>query len=367
MNKRILVSSAICALLCLTLIPQMPAQTGQPLTSTKGVVVKGRAPVSNEVLKVKLPRPKEADLANGIHLMVLEDHRLPEITAQLIIRGAGGYFEPAEFPGLAGFTASMMAEGTKNRTAQQIAQEQETMASSLGISGSMSGETVTLSFGCLTDNFDKTLNLAADILLNPSFPAEELARFKMRQRASAVQLRSNPSFLVNERYARVLYGDHPASRVSPSVEAIDKVTREALVEFHRSHFVPDQAILAIVGDITFADAKTKIQNTLGIWKKTDLKVPPVQDPAPLKGAGVYLVDRPNSVQTSLVIATQAINRTSPDYDVLSVMNTVIGDGPTGRLFLNLREEKGWTYGAYSSLSAPRFRGHWLARRKSAAM
>jgi zinc protease len=360
MNKRIFMNLAIGAFLCIAMISQTPAQTSQP-ASTKGVVIKGKAPVSSEVLKVKLPRPQEADLANGIHLMVLEDHRTPEVTAQIIIQGAGGYYDPADFPGLAGFTAAMMPEGTTTRTAQQIAQEQERMASSFGFSGSMGGETAALSFSCLKDNLDKTLNLAADVLLNPSFPQEELARYKVRQRAAAVQNRSNPGFLLNERLGRVLFGDHPGSRVFPGIETIEKVTREAIIEFHRTHYIPDEAIVAVVGDITFPEAKTKIEGALGIWKRAQVKTLPVQDPAPLKGANVYLVDRPNSVQTSLVIATQAINRTSPDYDVLSMLNTIIGGGPTGRLFLNLREEKGWTYGAYSNLNAPTYRGSWSAQ------
>jgi predicted Zn-dependent peptidase len=166
---------------------------------------------------------------------------------------------------------------------------------------------------------------------------------------------------VQERYARAIYGDHPGSRIFPSVEAIDKVTREALIDFHRTHYVPDKAIVAVVGDITFAEAKSKIEKALGVWKKTQQTLPPVQNPAALKESKVYLVDRPNSVQTSLIIATQAIDRMDPEYDILSMLNTIIGGGPTGRLFLNLREEKGWTYGAYSNLDAPRYRGAWLAQ------
>jgi zinc protease len=362
MIRRIFLIAVAVTLLCSALSAQPAAQSpaGQPV-SMKGVVLKGKAPVSDNVLSVKLPRPQEADMPNGVHLMVLEDHRLPQVTMAVIIHGAGGYYDPANSSGLAVFTAAMMMEGTKTRTAQQIAKEQETMASSLGVGSGMSNEMATVSISCLADNFDKTLNLAADVLLNPSFPEEELARFKMRQRAQALQVRSLPRFLVQERYARAIYGDHPASRIFPTIEAIDKVTRDSLIEFHRAHYIPDYAIVAVVGDIKFAEAKTKLESALGGWKKGASSVPPVQDPAPLKGSSVFLVDRPNSVQTSLIIATQAINRTSPDYDVLNLLNTVIGGGPTGRLFLNLREEKGWTYGAYSNVDAPKYRGSWLAQ------
>jgi len=210
------------------------------------------------------------------------------------------------------------------------------------------------------DNFDKSLDLGADILLNPVFPEEELARYKTRQRASLVQLRANPSFLARERFSRVVYGDHPASRIMPSPEMIDRTTREALVAFHKAHYVPDNAIIAVVGDITFAEARKKIEAKFGGWKKAGVTLPPIQDPPPIGPSKIYLVDRPNSVQTSLVVGTAGINRTSPDYDTVSLLNSIIGGGPTGRLFLNLREDKGWTYGAYSNFTAVRYRGAWMA-------
>jgi zinc protease len=361
-TKRMLTVAGVLVLFCAVPLAQVGTQSpaGQA-PSTKGVVFKGKAPVSSEVLKMKLPRPQEADLPNGIHLMVLEDHRVPQIAMQMLIPGAGGYYDSADAPGLAGFTASMMLEGTTTRTSQQIAQEQETMASTVMVSAGGAGETANLVVNGLADNFDKTLGLAADILLNPSFPDAELARYKTRQKAQLVQVRMMPQFLAMERYSRVIYGDHPNSRILPTAESIDKTTHDTLVAFHRAHYVPDQAIVAIVGDITLADARKKLDTAFGAWKKAGVTVPPVQDPAPAGPGKVYLVDRANSVQTSLIIGTQAINRTSPDYDVVSLLNAIIGGGPTGRLFLNLREEKGWTYGAYSAVSAPRFRGDWSAQ------
>ncbi len=356
--------TAAAAMLALCAVP-LAQGTGQSPSAQappgKGVVIKGKAPVSNEILKVTLPRPQEADLPNGIHLMIIEDHRAPQVSMQLIVQGAGGFFDPADAPGLASFTASMMSEGTATRSSQQIAQELETMASSVSVGTSGSSEFAVVSVSSLSGNLDRTLDLAADILLNPSFPEAELARFKVRQKASLVQMRSMPQFLAAERYNRVIYGDHPNSRVMPTAESIDKATRDALAAFHTARYVPDNAIVAIVGDITLAEARAKLEARFGGWKKGGAALPPVTDPAPIGPGKVYLVDRANSVQTSLVVGIQAINRTSPDYDVFSLLNAIIGGGPTGRLFLNLREEKGWTYGAYSGLTAPRFRGDWSAQ------
>lgn len=354
---------ALVALVSAAVLAQAPMQMpgGQQAQSTKGVIVKDKAPVSTEILKVTLPRPKEADLPNGIHLMVLEDHRTPQISLQVQIRGAGGYYDPPDLPGLASFTASMMMEGTPTRNTRQIAQEQETMASAVSVGTALSTESSVLSVYSLATNFDKTFDLGVDILLNPTFPDEELARFKARQKASLVQVRAIPGFLAQERYGKVIYGDHPAARVMPTPEAIDKTTRDQLMAFHKSRYVPDEAIVAIVGDITFAEARKKVEAKLGAWKKAGAAFPPIKDPASVGAPKIYLVDRPNSVQTSLIVGTQAINRTDPDYDVLNALNAVIGGGPTGRLFLNLREDKGWTYGAYSGLSGSRrYVGDWSA-------
>jgi zinc protease len=332
----------------------------QQAQSTKGAVIKGRAPVSEEVLRVKLPRAAEADLSNGVHLMVLEDHRAPTISFQLIIQGAGGYYDPPDVPGLADFTAALMREGTKGRTSQQIAEQLDTLAATVGIGTSMGSQVATLSGSSLTENFDQLLTLATDILLNPTFPEDEIARFKTRQRAGLIQQRSNPGFLAREMIARVLYRDHPASRVSTTLPALERLSQADLAAFHRRTYVPDHAVIGVSGDITMADARKKFESALSGWSRSGVPRPTVSDPADVSGSKVYLINRAGSVQTSLVVGTPGITRLSPDYDVLAVMNHIVGGGPTGRLFLNLREDKGYTYGASSGLSALRYRGSWQA-------
>jgi len=173
-------------------------------------------------------------------------------------------------------------------------------------------------------------------------------------------VRSNPAFLAQEMFSRAVFGTHPAARLSFTAAELDKIKRDALVAFHAAHYVPDHAVVGIAGDITLADAKAQLESRLAGWKKTGQAQPGVTDPGPVGPAKVYLVSRPNSVQSYLTVGTQAINRTSADYDVLSLANNIIGGGPTGRLFLNLREEKGFTYGAYSNVAASRYRGSWSA-------
>ena len=350
---------AIVAGAATMVIAQVPAPP-QEVPSTKGIIPKGRAPVSDKVLQVKLPKPAEADLPNGLHVMVLEDHRAPQITFQVIVPGAGGYYDPADQLGLAQFTASMVREGTATRSSQEIAEQLERLAAMVNVASGMSAEDATLSASCLTEHADVVMDLAADLLLNPTFPEQELTRFKMQTRAQLMQQRSQPGFLAQERFSRVMAGDHPAGRVAPSPESLDKTTRESLAAFHKAHYVPDHAVIAFAGDISMAEAMKKVEARFGGWKKSGAAVPSVVDPTPLSKPGIFLIARPNSVQTNLLVGTQAISRTDPDYYGVTVLNKVIGGGPTGRLFRHLREDKGYTYGAYSNLVATRYRGAWVA-------
>jgi predicted Zn-dependent peptidase len=338
---------------------QMASGQPQQPPSSAGLVIKGKAPVSNEILKVKLPKPQEVDLANGLHLMVLEDHRLPRVSFQIIIPGAGGYYDAPTAIGLSTFTAQMMREGTKARTSQQISQELETMAAALTVGSGVSSPNATVNGGALTENLPRLFDLAAAVLLTPSFPAEEWDRLKTRTRAGLIQQRTQPAFLSTERFSKVVFGDHPAGRVSPTPETLDTITRDAMIELHRTRFVPDYALVAFTGDVTLADARKMVESKLGTWKKAGLPKPTVTNPPAMGPAKVYLVARPNSVQTSLMVGTQSMVRTDPDYAALAVANRVLG-GTMGRLFRHLREEKGYTYGIGSSFSASQHRGQWVA-------
>jgi len=359
-STRIRVAGAVLA--CSASIGAVVALRAQGAQSqpSQAVVIKGRAPVNTQVLKLNLPRPVEVDLPNGVHLMVLEDRRAPQVSFQLLMRGAGGYYDPADTPGLASITAAMMREGTTSRTTVQIAETLETNGATVTVGSGLSSTIATISGSSLTEHVDATFGLAADVLLNPTFPKEELDRYKTRTKAGLVQQRTQPGFLANEMFSRVIFGNHPASRVGFAAENVDKVTSETLAAFHKARYIPDHALLAFAGDISMAEARKIVDAKLAAWKKAGTPLPAVADPPAAGPARVSLVARPNSVQTSLWVGTQAISRTSPDFNVLEVMNAVVGGGPTGRLFLHLREQKGYTYGAYSGVNAGPFRGTWLA-------
>jgi zinc protease len=207
----------------------------------------------------------------------------------------------------------------------------------------------------------RLMDLASDILLHPSFPDDELARYKQRTRASLAQQRANPAFLAAEVFSRAVYGPHPAARISPTLASLDRVTRDDLLAFHRAHYLPDRAVLAIAGDVSMFQARIVVESKLGGWTKPPVSVTTaIPEPDPVNESKIYFIARPSSVQTNLLVGSQAIERTNADYDVLAVMNKIVGGGPMGRLFLHLREEKGYTYGASSALDARQHRGDWAA-------
>ena len=356
MRSRRLLTFVIPVALTATLAAQGGGQQPPP---TSGMVLKKKAPVSSEILRVKLPRPQETTLANGLHLMVLEDRSLPQISFQLIIPGAGGYFDPADKVGLAQYTAAMMREGTKTRDTLEISRDLETMAANVSVGSGISSQTATLSGGALTENFDKVFAIATDILMNPVFPADEWERARTRAKSGLLQQRTNPGFLASEHYSRILYGDHPAGRVTTTAQALDAITRDAMVEWHQARYVPDHALIAFAGDISLDEARKKVEASLGAWKKAGVPKPELKEPPSPGEPKVTLIARPNSVQTLLRVGTPSMTRLHDDYEELTVANRVLG-GTMGRLFRHLREQKGYTYGIGSGFSALQYRGDWSA-------
>jgi zinc protease len=356
--KRRALVVALVGACSLSLAAQQPPPPQNPSTAP-GTILKNKAPVSKEVLKVTLPKPQEADLSNGVHLIVLEDHRTPLVSFQMIIEGAGGYYDPPALPGLAGFTATLMRQGTETKTSEQISEQLDRLAASVGVGAGLSSPFASVTGSGLTNNLDTVLALMTDVLMHPSFPQAEIDRYKTRTRAGLMQNRAQPGFLAQERFNQAVYGNHPAARVSPTPQALDALTRDALVEFHKAHYVPDKAVLAVAGDITLAQAKAKAETAFSAWKKSGAAIAAPVDAPPIAGPSIALIVRPGSVQTTLFVGTQSIQRTDPDYEALTVANRTLG-GPFGRLFEHLREQKGYTYGANSGFSATRYRGSWTA-------
>jgi zinc protease len=356
MCVRVCLSVALCGAVGFAQTQPEAGSTSIPLSKVER---KNKAPVSKDILRVQLPKPVELKLDDGLTVLALEDHRLPTVTLRLLIQGAGALNDPADLPGLANLTASMLKEGTTTRTSRQIAEDTERLGATITATAPFGGDTATLTASGLSDNLGEWMHLAVDILLHPTFPESELAKLKQRLRVQLQQQRSSPMFLVQERFNRAVYGNHPAAVTSTTLESIDKITPALLAKWYKERYVPQNAILAIAGDVRAADL-VQMFNDMPSWEPSDSKI---IAPAPTKAASgrrIYVVDRPGAVQTDIFLGNIAVTRIDPDYVPLVVMNRIVGGGSSSRLFLNLREEHGYTYGAYSMLVARKFAGPWIA-------
>jgi zinc protease len=357
------ISNAVVALMLIALVSSLAfAQGGAPAVQpqTKGAVVKGKAPVNKDILKVKLPRAEEATLPNGLRVVLLRSTKVPTFNMQMVVL-SGGLSDKPDYRGVASSTAALLREGTAKRSSKDIAEQVDALGATLFAGAGLSAMTSTVTGGGLVENFDQTLDLFADVIRNPAFPQAEIDKYKTRTLSQLQLQRSNAQFLAAEQFQRAIYGaDHPAALIATPAESIKKLSTKDLADFHSTYYRPNNAILAIVGDVTMKDVMPKIEKAFGDWQKADVPAATIPAAPAQSASRIVLIDRPGSVQTVLQLGTLGIERTSPDYFAVLMADRVLGGGPSGRLFLNLREDKGYTYGAYSSFGGSRFRGTWMS-------
>jgi zinc protease len=336
------------------------AETARPI-SIASVERKNRAPISGEILRVHFPKPVMTRLENGLTILVLEDHRFPTVTIQFSISGAGCIYDPADLPGLASITAQLLTQGTTSASSREIQEKFAMQGATVGASSGFGSSVATVVSTGLRDTFEEWFPGVTELLLHPTFPIDELNSIKQRLRALIPAQRASPLFLVQERFHETIYGKHPARVIAPTLEAIDKLKPELLKQWHDQTYTPENTVLSIVGDVRAAEVIAYLKTTqLTSWHATGSKeqIPP--DPLPAKQRKLVLVDRPNSTQASLMVGNIAINRTNPEFVLVEVANEVLGGSGAGRLLLNLREQHGYTSGAYSGFTSLKYAGPWNA-------
>ncbi len=350
------------------LLPRMVcAQAAEPVPAPTGQTAppKNRAPVAKDILRVNLPRPQQFTLpaggnkAGGARVLVVEDHKLPLVTITVSLR-AGSLFESASKPGVAGLTADQLNEGTQTRNYEQIAQATERIGASLGASAG--AERAVVSVSGLSENTDALIGLLADVLLHPTFPADRLARAKFQAIAQRAQEELNPQFLSGQLSRQILYGAAtPYGRPVATPAQIGSITPDDLRAFYaRRYRNAPTTLIGVAGDVRASEIARKLQAALAGWPgaqgaETAL---PAGTFHPEEKTAIYLVDRPNSAQTLLTFTNLGIKRTDPDFFPLTVANYILGGSFNSRLNQDLREEKGYTYGVSSGVSAPKYPGTW---------
>jgi zinc protease len=298
---------------------------------------------------------KRTVLDNGLTLLTVERHNLPMVKVAVGLN-AGSLMEPAEKSGLANLTASLLTEGTQSRTSREISEAIEFVGGSIGASGGTDYSTVSLSI--LKKDVDLGFDLLADIILHPSFPEDELIKKRERIKASLKAREEDPAFVATKAFKKAVFGDHPYGRlVSGSDETLDAISRDDVVNFHESYYVPNSSIMAVVGDISAAEVTVLLKRYFSAWhaqnvEKNELMLPKTKE------RKIITVDK-DLTQATIELGHLGVSRDNPDYYALSVMNYILGGGGfSSRLMLNIREEKGLVYDIHSFFAAEKYGGRF---------
>lgn len=295
--------------------------------------------------KFSLPAIEKTKLSNGLNVWIVKHNELPIVSMNLVIN-AGGTLDTADRSGVASMTSSMLNQGTKARSAVDISNGLQSIGANVNAGASWDSSNVSLQ--TLTKNLDQALDYYADIVTNASFPDTEFKSLKGRTMNSFRQRKASATTVAGVVYDKVLYGDQAYGRqLSGDEKTVQAITRDDLVKFYADNYRPNNSTLIVVGDVQTADIKSRLEKAFAAWKPEDIKAVSLAEQQMAAKPGIYLVDKPGAPQSSVSIGQVGIDRTNPDYFAVQVMNSILGGGGTARLFMNLREDKGYTYGAYS--------------------
>ena len=306
---------------------------------------------------IQWPSIVESKLDNGLIIVLVPLHNVPKITSTLsILAGRGSAYKTQ--PGVAQLAARVANEGTATRSSIEIKQELRSIGGALSIA--VDNDATTLTATSLADFAPKLLDLLSDVARHPAYPQSEVALARTNMAQEIEEQRSRPDFLAQEEIDKALFGAHPYGFTVPSPAAITKATRQALKTFAATYYVPNNAILVVVGDFEAASMRTEVTRTFSSWRRAPLPpAPKLVLPVRAKRQ-IYVIDRPGSVQSTIIIGAAAPPRRSPDYIPLRTTNMIYGGSFYSRLTRNIREAKGYTYSPYSTAHLRRAAGSFEA-------
>ena len=308
-----------------------------------------KVPPAGPTPVLHVPAWTTTQLADGATLIVSERHSLPLVSFAITFIGGANQFEPAQRRGVAALTASMLTEGTKTRTGDQLSDALQLLGTN--VNASVGAEEGAISFVSTSKNFDATLAILSDMMLNSTFPAAALDRLRARTLVNLTQAKDQPVIVGAQVFSRVLYGaGHPYGQRATET-SVKAITRDDVVAFQQAYYQPGRAIITVVGDVTPAKVKSSVEQALAAWAKGGDK-PSFNYPQlpELQPAKIYLVDKPGAAQSVVNIGLPGPPRNTPDYFALQVLNTILGGQFQSRLNANIREQKGYSYGVNSAFN-----------------
>ncbi len=337
---------SIPAVLILALACSLPAVLAQqrPVSSYKEL----HYPPLHQI---QVPEPVRFEMANGMTVYLVEDHELPTISVAATIR-VGSRWEPVNKAGLASITGTVMRTGgTASRKGDQLDEELDRLGAFVetGI-GEDSGNA---SVSVLKEDIDRGLSILADVLQHPAFPQDKIDLAKIAQRDQIARRNDNPMSIAFREFSRTIYGKDSAYAHQTEYETIDSIRRDDLVAFHKEFFQPENAILGAWGDFRSAEMRAGIERAFGGWARGGRPKPetPAVDPAARNRAGIYLINKDDVNQSTVLMGKLGGRRDDPDYFALNVMNDILGGGFASRLFSQVRSEQGLAYAVGSQWAA----------------
>jgi zinc protease len=316
----------------------------------ESTVDRSRLPDVGEAPEVSFDTFERAELSNGLKVVLARRDAVPVVNMRMMI-DAGYAADQFGLPGTANLALGMLDEGTKNRTALEISDELSLLGATLGAGSNLDMSVVTMS--ALKDNFGDSLDLFADVILNPVFPEEDFERLRKRQLAGIQQEKVQPIGMALRVFPKLLYGDDHAyglpltgTGTEESVQALDT---GALRQFHVDWFKPNNATLVVVGDITMDELKPQLERQFRNWDSGEVPQKNIGTVAHQPQSTVFIVDRPDSEQSIILAGHVAPPKNNEEEIAIEAMNEVLGGSFSARINMNLREDKHWSYGARSLL------------------
>ncbi len=317
-------------------------------TTVASDVDRSALPTPGEPPTARFPQMQRATLSNGLEIVLAERHAVPVVNLRLLV-DAGYAADQFGLPGTSSLAMSMLDEGTRRRTALEISEELAMLGATLGAGSNLDMSTVF--FSSLTENLDESLDIFADVVLNPSFPEEDFERLRRQRLVQIQQEKAQPFGMALRVFSQLLYGGEHAYgnplTGSGTEASVQQMTRENLVEYHETWFKPNNATLIVVGATTMDEIRPQLERLFRDWQPGDVPQKNLATVQHQPGSAVYIMDRPGAIQSVIFAGHVAPPKANPNEIAVETMNTILGGDFSSRINMNLREDKHWSYGAGS--------------------
>lgn len=303
------------------------------------------APPPTEPRPYQFPHIARTTLANGLRVLVAENHNAPLVSLRALVR-SGADHDTAHTAGLASLTADLLDEGAGDRDAIRLAEDVGLLGGNLGTGADW--DATYISLDVLARTAEEALAIFADVTARATLPEDGLERVRAERLNEILQQRNEPGAIAGKRFARLLYGTGTyGNSVMGNAESVSSITIDDVRRFYGQHYVPNNSSVVVAGDVDPARALELVTKALGDWQRGAEVPRPAPAPHPIDASRIYVIDRPQAVQSEIRVGHLGVPRSCEDYFPLSVMNAIFGGVFNSRLNLNLRERHGYTYGVRS--------------------